>query len=128
MATGYNIVVSGGLLDGADIVRALEIKAESSGFDFEDFWQRFEIAAASGGTAATRDIQMDVLDNPRMIIIEGAEGITVTLGSTGTDEISCDPLFITTDETDGTGIDQITLCNHGSREQKVTVIAFSYKT
>jgi len=128
-ADGYTVQLSGGLMDGEDIVRSLpEVIASKGGYDFEEYWHRLEIAAAVGALPATEVLDIDILDNARVIIVYGGEGVTVTYGGTGSDEVPCDPFAVACNETTGSGFDTITLTNSGSREQKVEVVVFSYKT
>lgn len=129
MANSYSIQISGGIMDGDDVARSLpETIANATGYDFEDYWHGLEIPAFVTADANAKTLDLDILDNPRMLIILGSEGICAVLGSTGTDEVKCDPFHICSDETDGLALDTIEIRNKSSREQKVTVIAFSYKT
>lgn len=124
MADRYKFQISGGIMNGEEIERALpEVIAEKYGYDFEEYWHRLEVAAAVSQT-----LEADVLDNARAILVIGGEGVTVTFGSTGTDALPANPFLFVADEEAGTGYDQITVTNNGSREQKVTIIACSYKT
>ncbi|MCP4538523.1 MAG: hypothetical protein GY832_15415 [Chloroflexi bacterium] len=124
MADGYSFQLSGGIMNGETVERALpEIIANRSGFDFEEYWHRLEVAAG-----ASQILEVDVLNDARVIIVVGGEGITVTFGSTGTEELPADPALLISEETNGSGFDQLAINNNSTREQKVTVIACSYKT
>jgi hypothetical protein len=124
MADGYSFQLSGGIMNGEAVERALpEIIANQVGYDFEEYWHRLEVAASG-----SQVLSADVLDNARVIIVLGGEGITVTFGTTGTDEIPADPFLVVCEETNGSGYDQLTIKNNDASEQAVTVIACSYKT
>ncbi len=125
MWDGYKLQVSGGLMEGDSLLMSIpEIILEEGGYDFEAYVHSPEVAADGGSQA----LEADVLDNARVILVAGGEGVTVTLGSTGTDSISADPVLLVSNEDDGTGYDQITLTNNSSEERKVFVMACSYKT
>ncbi len=124
MADGYSFLLSGGIMNGETVERALpEIKADRSGYDFEEYWHRLEVAANG-----SQILEADVLNDARVVIVHGGEGIAVTFGSTGTEEIPADPFLAVCEETNGSGFDQLTITNNSTREQKVTVIVCSYKT
>ena len=124
MAYSYNVQVTGGLMDGNTLVRSLPaVIADATGYDFEDYWHSFEVAG--GGSQV---IPIDILDNARVIIVYGGAGITVVFDADGTDAIPADPFLVVTNETSGSGFDQITVANSGSTEQQVTVIAFAFKS
>lgn len=124
MADGYSFQLSGGMMNGQEVERALpEIIANRAGYDFEEYWHRLEVAAAG-----SQVLETDVLNDARVIIVVGGEGITVVFGSTGTEEIPADPGLFVAAETNGSGYDQLTINNDSAREQKVTVIVCSYKT
>lgn len=130
----YKIQLSGGLVNGEDIVRSLpETIAKAGGYDFEEYWHTLEIPAFVTADANAKTLDIDDLDNPRMLIILGGEGVCAVLGGTGTDEVQCNPMHVSSNETDGIStttlpLDTIELRNKSSREQRATVIVFSYKT
>jgi len=97
-------------------------RTESSATDItitETFWAEVAVPAAAVDTA----LLLNLLTDPKAIIVIGATGISFKLDSTGTDAIAADPIAIVSDDDAGLGIDQILLSNGDTQEHTVTVIA-----
>jgi len=124
----YSFQISGGLMDGDTALRLIEGGiANKHGYDFEDYWHRFEVPGATGSTPSEVTIEADILDNARILIVLGGPDVAVLLGDTGMEEIPCDPFLVVSDEGNGTGYSKITVVNNGAADQKVTVIACAFK-
>ena len=86
----------------------------------ETFWAEVKLPGAASDTTLT----LNLLTDPKVLVVIGAAGVTFKLDGTGIDAIGADPVAVVSNEGDGLGIDEILLSNGGVAEASVTVIAF----
>lgn len=85
----------------------------------ETFWAEVRLEAGAADTA----LKLNLLTDPKMLVVIGAKGVSFKLDSTGTDDINADPVAVVGCEDAGLGIDEILLSNADAVEHEVTVIA-----
>lgn len=86
----------------------------------ESFWAQVSLEAAASDVV----LKLNLLTDPKALVVLGAKGISFKLDSTGTDAIGADPTAVISNEGDGLSIDEILLSNSDSQSHPVTVIAF----
>jgi hypothetical protein len=76
--------------------------------------------------ASTSDetLKLNLLTDPKLLIVAGGDGCSFKLDSTGTDAIKCNPVAVVSDEDEGIDIDEILLSNGDTEEQTVNIYAF----
>lgn len=85
----------------------------------ETFWAEVSLEAAASDVV----LKLNLLTDPKMLVVIGAEGISFKLDSTGTDAIAANPVAVIGDEDAGLGIDEILLSNGDTQSHTVVVIA-----
>ena len=86
----------------------------------EEVWMQVSLEAAASDTV----LKLNLLTDPKILVVIGAKGVSFKLDSTGTDAIAANPIAVLGDEDEGLGIDEILLSNSDSQAHEVTVIAF----
>lgn len=85
----------------------------------ETFWAEVSLEAGAADTV----LKLNLLTDPKILVVCGGTGVSFKLDSTGTDSIAADPVAVIGDEDAGLGIDEILLSNSDSQAHTVTVIA-----
>jgi len=117
MSDNYSVGVTAALLTGTATDRTKTETGDDS--CSETFWAEVTLAAA----AADEALLLNLLTDPKILVVMGAEGITFKLDSTGTDAIGADPVAVVANENGGLDIDQILLSNGDTQSHTVTVFA-----
>lgn len=113
----YSVSVVSALLTGTTTDRTQTTTADDS--CDETFWAEVSLESAASDVV----LELNLLTDPKILVVCGAKGISFKLDSTGTDAIGADPVAVVSDEDAGLGIDQILLSNSDSQAHDVTVIA-----
>ncbi|HUW96435.1 MAG TPA: hypothetical protein VMW58_11670 [Anaerolineae bacterium] len=116
--TTYSVGLTTAILDGSSTVRT--DTTTGTGTIAESFWAEVSVPAGASDTV----LKLNLLTDPDVLIILGAEGISFKLDSTGTDAISADPIAVISNDADGLGIDEILLSNSDSAPHTITIVAF----
>jgi hypothetical protein len=85
----------------------------------ETFWAEVRLEAGAADTA----LKLNLLTDPKMLVVMGAKGVSFKLDAEGTDAIAADPVAVVGNEDAGLGIDEILLSNSDAVEHEVIVIA-----
>jgi hypothetical protein len=85
----------------------------------ETFWAQVQLEAAASDVV----LKLNLLTDPKVLIVIGGEGVSFKLDSTGTDAIGADPIAVVSNENDGLSIDEVLLSNTDTQARAVTVIA-----
>jgi len=118
MSDNYSIQVVTAVKTGTTTDRTKTETADDS--CSETFWAEVKLP----GSAADTVLKLNLLTDPKALVVIGTTGISFKLDSTGTDAIYADPVAVICNEGDGLGIDEILLSNGQAGEATVTVIAF----
>ncbi|HID63651.1 MAG TPA: hypothetical protein EYP49_13080 [Anaerolineae bacterium] len=117
MSDNYEIQVKSSLLTGTSTDRTRTDTADAS--CTETFWAEVSVAAEASDVT----LKLNLLTDPKILVVIGAKGISFKLDSTGTDAIRANPVAVVGDEDEGLGIDEILLSNSDTQAHTVTVIA-----
>lgn len=117
MSDSYSVAVTAALLTGTATDRSESETADES--CSETFWAEVSLEAGAADTA----LKLNLLTDPKILVVFGAKGVSFKLDSTGTDAIYANPIAIVGDEDDGLDIDEILLSNGDSQAHDVTVFA-----
>ncbi len=118
MSDNYSVQVVAAVKTGTTTDRTKTETADDS--CSETFWAEVKLPAA----AADTELKLNLLTDPKILVVFASEGVSFKLDSTGTDPIHADPVAVIGAENDGLGIDEILLSNGAAAEATVTVIAF----
>ena len=117
MADNYTVQVVTTLLTGTTTDRTKTDTADDS--LSESFWAEVRLPAGASDTT----LKLNLLTDPKVLVIYGGTGCSFKLDSTGTDAIAADPVAVVGNEDAGLGIDEILLSNSDEEEHTLTVIA-----
>ena len=118
MSDNYSVQVVTALKTGTTTDRTKTQTADDT--CEETFWAEVKLPAAASDT----ELKLNLLTDPKILVVCGSQGVSFKLDSTGTDAISADPVAVVGAENDGLAIDEILLSNGHSVEATVTVMAF----
>jgi len=113
----YSVQVVTSLLTGTSTDRTNTTTADD--MCDETFWAEVSLPAAASDTV----LKLNLLTDPKVLVVLGAKGVSFKLDSTGTDAIHADPVAVVGDEDDGLGIDEVLLSNSDSQAHDVIIIA-----
>jgi hypothetical protein len=115
---GYSAAITLQALEASVSQRSETVTADDS--CDEEFWATVTLPAAASDTV----LKLNLLTDPKILIVVGATGVSFKLDSTGTDAIAADPYAVVANEDAGLGIDEILLSNSDASEHTVTVVAW----
>lgn len=118
MSDNYAVQVVAAVKTGTTTDRTKTETADES--CTETFWAEVQLEAG----AADVDLKLNLLTDPKILVVMGGKGVSFKLDSTGTDAIGADPVAVAGNEDAGLGIDEILLSNSDSVAHMVTIIAF----
>ena len=117
MSDNYTVQTVTALLTSTTTDRTKTVTADAS--CTENFWAEVKLPAAAADTV----LLLNLLTDPKILVVAGGTGISFKLNSIGTDAIGADPIAVVSNEDAGLSIDQILLSNSSAVETTVTVIA-----
>lgn len=116
MADNYSVQVVTTLLASSTTERTTTQTAAAN--LTENFWAELRLPAGASDQA----LALNLLTDPTVIVLEGAEGIWMSFSIGGT-KIYADPIAVVANEADGLGYGTIYLGNDSAIEQAIKVIA-----
>ena len=86
----------------------------------EEFWVTVSIAAEASDITLT----LSIVTDPKIVVIYGGKGISVKLGSAGTDSVGADPIAVIANEDAGLDISELLVSNSDTQAHAITVVAY----
>ena len=117
MSDNFTVQVVTKLLTGTTVNRTSDETMDDA--CVETFWAQVALQAGASDVV----LKLNLLTDPKVLVVIGGEGISFKLDSTGTDALGADPLAVVANENDGLGIDELLLSNSDTQSHAVTVIA-----
>lgn len=117
MADNYEVEVVMSLLTGTTTDRTKTVTGDDT--CTETFWAEVSLPPAAVDTA----LLLNLLTDPKILVVAGGTGISFKLNAAGTDAIGADPIAIVANEDAGLNINQILLSNSDTQAHTVTVVA-----
>ena len=114
----YSVEVVTAVLTGTTTDRTATATADDS--CTEIFWAEVKLPSEAADTA----LLLNLLTDPKVLVVYGAKGVSFKLDADGTDAIAADPIAVVSNEGDGLAINQVLLSNGDTAEHTVTIMAF----
>jgi hypothetical protein len=86
----------------------------------EEFRGQINLLAGASDTSLT----LTGLTAPKIVVVEGATGVSFKIGSGGTDSIPCDPVAVFGNEDDGHSVTELLFSNSDSSAHTVKIYSF----